>query len=57
MKKIINMFFIFLVFLTLSGCGFFGGSEKVISNITTEEKDALKFIVNESDKNYTGRVR
>lgn len=45
MKKIINMFFIFLVFLTLSGCGFFGGSEKVISNITTEEKDGKLYLV------------
>lgn len=45
MKKIIKTFFIFLVFLTLSGCGFFGGSEKVISNITTEEKDGKLYLV------------
>lgn len=45
MKKIFQTFFIFLVFLTLSGCGFFGSTELGIASITTEEKDDKLYLV------------
>lgn len=45
MKKIFQTFFIFLVFLTLSGCGFFGSTELAIASITTEEKDDKLYMV------------
>lgn len=45
MKKIFQTFFIFLVFLTLSGCGFFGSTELGIASITTEEKDDKLYMV------------
>lgn len=45
MKKIFQTFFIFLVFLTLSGCGFFGSSDVTIQSITTEMKDDKLYMV------------
>lgn len=45
MKRIIKYFMFLLVFLTLSGCGFFGGSELTIADITTETKDGKLYLV------------
>lgn len=45
MKKFINTIFIFLLFLTLSGCGFFGDGTMQIADITTQEKDGQLYLV------------